>query len=476
MTTPRQRLAQARVNTFTFVPYLSSYIYALVPHETREVDTACVDAKGRLYYNPEFITQVSLDTGAYIVAHEALHLIFEHHKRASLLVGEQRTEQQQLVLNIAADLVVEQTLAAANMRRWRPPGAVCIGAEVPQLGGMYLFFPDNLSMEDYYRLIMDKLREQQEQKQNDSTNHKEDDSDGDSDDDGDSAGSDGSNSDDQDADGSGDSQGGEADAAGGGADSPPTGQGKAPAMPGQIGGGGSCADGSARPYEVEDDGSWDTYGSDFAAASMEKAISDYEQTGRGTVPGSVKQAVASKLRPQPDPFDQLRSAVCTSVAAPVGGRDFSHRRLSRKQPADDDAPLLHGRICVQPRAVVIVDTSGSMMDKEAQAKALSVIGQGLRKLGRVKVICADTAVRSHKSVATTRAFEWTGGGGTDMARAIEDVERSDKPDSIILITDAITRWPASKPRARVVVAYTGQRDSRYHTAIPTWARTVVLSQ
>jgi predicted metal-dependent peptidase len=214
----------------------------------------------------------------------------------------------------------------------------------------------------------------------------------------------------------------------------------------------------------------------MAAAQAEDAIAKYEASNPGKVPGNIKQALKQKLRPTPNPFDQLRSAVCTSVASPVGGRDYSHRRRSRKQPPGDDAPILHGRITVQPHAVVIVDTSYSMMRTDIQAKALSVIAQGLRKLGRVKVYCADTQVQSHAMVATTKLFEWHGGGGTDMSTAIEQVEREDRPDSIVLITDAETGWHGKKPRARVVVAYTGKKGSSWHAAIPQWARVVPLSQ
>ena len=214
----------------------------------------------------------------------------------------------------------------------------------------------------------------------------------------------------------------------------------------------------------------------MAAAQAEEAIAKYESSNPGKVPGNIKEALKQKLRPVPNPFDQLRSAVCTSVASPVGGRDYSHRRRSRKQPPGDDAPLLHGRITVQPHAVVIVDTSASMMKKTVQAKALSVIAQGLRKLGRVKVYCADTQVRSNKVVATTKLFEWCGGGGTDMATAVAEVDKADKPDSIVLITDAETHWHGDKPRARVVMAYTGKVGSPWHDRIPKWCRVVPLPQ
>lgn len=213
----------------------------------------------------------------------------------------------------------------------------------------------------------------------------------------------------------------------------------------------------------------------MAAAHAAEAIAQAEQSNPGSVPGEIKRAIKQRLNPQPDPFDQLRSAVCTSVASPVGGRDFTHRRRSRKQPPGDDQPLLHGRMTVQPHAVVIVDTSGSMMHPDIQARALSVIAQGLRKLSRVRVYCADTNLRSNKWLATTRMFEWHGGGGTDMGQAIEEIERQEKPDSIVMVTDAETVWmPELRPRARVVVAYTGKVGSLWHRSIPKWARVVPL--
>jgi predicted metal-dependent peptidase len=163
------------------------------------------------------------------------------------------------------------------------------------------------------------------------------------------------------------------------------------------------------------------------------------------------------------------------VASPVGGRDFTHRRRSRKQPPGDDQPLLHGRITVQPHAVVVVDTSSSMMRADIQARALSVIAQGLRKLSRVKVYCADTTVQSNKWVATTRLFDWHGGGGTDMQSVLKEIEAREKPDSIVMVTDAETHWTADwKPHARVVMAYTGKAGSVWHSAIPKWARVVPL--
>lgn len=468
--TPRQLLGQARVHTFEYVPYLASYIYSLREQETPGIGTAAVDEAGNLYWDPAFITEVGKEQTAYLVAHEALHLIFDHLSRAREIIGENAGEFERFVCNVAGDLVIEQTLHM--MRHLRPEGAIHLGCEIPAWG-IRLDFPENKSMQVYYRLIMERLKQQQQQGDSNGCASNSVSSSAQSDASGQPHGSGGDGEGSASADDGTQADGREVPSSGG-AGSPSAGQGKAPQKPGAPGTGGSCADGQPRPYEIDSDGSWETYAGDMAAARTEQAIEEFEKSNPGKVPGTLKEALKCKLRPQPDPFDQLRSAVCTSVASPVGGRDFSHRRRSRKQPPDDNVPLLHGRITVQPHAVVIVDTSASMLGSETKAKALSVIGQGIRKLSRVKVFCADTHVRSNDMVATTRTFEWCGGGGTDMARAIEEVDRKDKPDSIILVTDAETEWPQRKPHARVVVAYTGKPGNHWHQSIPRWCRTIAL--
>lgn len=478
--TPRQLLGQARVHTFEYVPYLASYIYALREQETPGIGTAGVDDAGNLYWDPEFIKQIDTGQCAYLVAHEALHLIFQHHQRSREIIGENPEEWQRFAMNVAGDLVIEQTLHM--MRHLRPEGAMYLGCEIPSWG-ITLDFPENKSMQEYYRLILEKLKGNKQQQQQGGSNAAGD-TEG-SDDNGNQSGEAGGDSppSSDGADGGGEDSaedGTESDGSEvppvGGAGSPSAGQGKAPQKPGAPGTGGSCADGQPRPYEVASDGTWETYGEDMAAAAAEEAIAQFEKSNPGKVPGSIKQAIKQKLRPQPDPFDQLRSAVCSSVASPVGGRDYSRRRRSRKQPPGDDQPLLHGRITVQPHAVVIVDTSSSMMTRDIQEKALSVVAQGLRKLSRVKVYCADTQVQSSATVTNTQRFEWHGGGGTDMAAALMQVDKDDHPDSIILITDAETYWSKQTPRARVVVAYTGERNSEWHRAIPKSFRTVPLTQ
>jgi len=83
-------------------------VYSLREQEAPGIGTAAVDAAGNLYWDPEFITKIGKEQGAYLILHEVLHLIFDHHSRAPEIIGENPTELQRFVCNVAADLVIEQ--------------------------------------------------------------------------------------------------------------------------------------------------------------------------------------------------------------------------------------------------------------------------------------------------------------------------------------------------------------------------------
>lgn len=437
MSEARKRVASMRTRTFDYVPYLATYIYAMKAVERKGLGTMAVDPHGNMYYDPDWVAKQSTEQGAYTVTHEVCHLIFRHHERAKEMYGDAPTKQQQLVCNVAADLVVEQALH--QMRLHRPDGAVHLGMEYRSLG-ITLDFPPDLRMEEYYRLIMEKLKEQEDQQQGEQ---------GEQSPDGGDQQQDGQGQPDGQSSGDGDPQ------------------------PGEPGSGGSCADGVARDYEVQPDGSWESFGEDSAAAGAEKAIQEMEANGIGNVPGSLREAITSRRRAVRDPWGELRAAVASSVSAPIGGRQATYRRPSRRQPPN--MMRLRGYTHTQPSCVVILDTSGSMFNEDDQAKAITCIAAGLRKLSRFKIVAGDTRIASRKDVSSITQVEWAGGGGTDMARIIEQVDKEDRPDSIVLVSDCYTGWPARQTRARLVVACTTSSDSAINS-IPKWARTVVLAK
>lgn len=445
--TPRDKLAHGRVRTFEYAPYLAHFIYSLKQQEVRNTGTCGVSRDGVLHWDPEFVQSLDADTLAYVIMHESLHLIFRHHARAVEAYGEHPDQTQQFAMNVAGDLVIEQTLAF--MRPLRPPGAMYLGGKCEQLG-VELNFPENLSMLEYYGMIMSQLRQQPKG-------------------DGGDGGEKGDGKDDPGEHGSGDSSSNEKrpqkQSGKPGSKSQPNGR-SAACRPGT---GGSACDGIPRPHETPDE-SWGAFQESLSASRLEDAIRKHEVQHPGSVPGALKESVELFLRPQRDPFAHLKSVVATHTASPLGGRMATYRRLSRKQPAD--VCRLRGQLTTQASAVVIVDTSGSMGDRETKEQALRVIADGLKKLRSVKVVCADTHIRASAKLKDVDNFEWVGGGGTDMARALSDVDKSDKPDSIVLITDAMTGWPARQTRAKVIVALTC--DSYYRQQIPAWCKTVPL--
>lgn len=445
--TPRQRLAKGREGVLDHMPYLASYVYALRPVECAGKETMGVTRDGVLMWNPAFVMSLDLLHLTYVLLHEALHLILRHWARAEEVYGDAPTVIQQYAMNLAGDLVIEQTMS--SMRSARPPGAIYLGCTEPRFG-MRLDFRPNLDMTEYYRLIMARL----------------------------TATPDGGGARDKAGDPSeGDEPSGGRQQATPQATSP-QGQAGQPRSGGSDrsasalcspGSGGSASDGVPRPWEVPDE-TWAAFQEVIAASTAEQAIRQANLLNPGSVPGNLIETIVQFLRPQPNPFDHLRSAVASSVAAPVGGRGATYRRPSRKQP--DDACLLRGYETTQAHAVVIVDTSGSMHDKETKERALQVISDGLRKLKGVRVFCADTRIRSSATLQSATNFRWVGGGGTDMASVIEQVDRESRPDSIVVVTDAATRWPARQTRARVIVALTAA--STYRRSIPSWMKVVPL--
>ena len=445
--TPRQKLAAARIKVFDYMPYLAGYVYGLKQKEVHGTGTMGVSKDGTIFWDAEFIEACTVEQLTYALLHEVLHLVYRHHARAKVVYGDEPSQLHALAWNVAADLVIEQTMSM--MRPLRPKDGACLGGSIPSMG-VHLEFPPNQDAEAYYGLIMRQVvtpPPPPPQPKGGSGKSKSRNPGGDG------GGSSPRRKRDQSSDGKEGSRKGQS----------PTAASSAP------GSGGSAGDGVRRPWE-EPDESWEAFQEIVAAGTAEQAMRQAELLNPGSVPGNLRQQIAQFLRPQPDPFAALKAAVATSTASPVGGRITTYRRLSRKQPPG--IARMRGLISTQPTAVVIIDTSGSMGDRETKERALQVIADGMKKLKNVKVVCADTRIRSSQKLSSISNFMWVGGGGTAMDVALEQVDKEDRPDSIVIVTDAATGWPRRQTRARVVVALT--ENSSWRRGIPSWCRVVPL--
>ena len=91
-------------------PFVGSILYKLrVLKTTKLTEIAGVDRKGNLYINEERFKKFSLESRAFIVAHEVLHAAFRHAFRG------ERVESEKL-FNIAADIIVNEALIDNDFR------------------------------------------------------------------------------------------------------------------------------------------------------------------------------------------------------------------------------------------------------------------------------------------------------------------------------------------------------------------------
>jgi predicted metal-dependent peptidase len=88
-------------------------------------------------------------------------------------------------------------------------------------------------------------------------------------------------------------------------------------------------------------------------------------------------------------------------------------------------------------------------------------------------VAFDSRLQDAKRITSLSQWEFKGYGGTDMAKAIEDEDREQRPDAIVLVTDGETDWPAHRTRARLIIALV--RRSSYSTP-PAWAKVIDLTK
>lgn len=488
----RMKLAKFRTACKAVVPYMMHSIYGLIAVERPGIKTMAVDQYSRLYYDPAYVESVSMETGRWTILHETLHVRLGHCDLGKRVLGENPTAQMCLMWNIACDIVVNQLLDA-----W--------GQDAPE--GIYTYqrmgFPPKLSAIEYFRMLMKQEEEKQQQSddsesgdeqdeetpdmepgedEDDSTNeesgdeHEEksdDDSEAEDEGSGKSEGEDGGEGSGEDEE-SGDAGDTEADDDGGSEGDDSEGQG-GDEVADQEGAGGSGADGQPRSYELPPDAAHRDR--EYAMASeLLDAIEEQEAKSPGSVPGELAAACGLKMRPtKVDPWDQLKNMVGRATSTPRGAPDFTLRRLSRRQ--QKDGPRLRGVIKMMPDCVVLLDTSGSMdlfRESQLKVKALGVIAKGLKRLRSVTVRCGDYDLKNKQIVGALGHMKIEGGGGTDMGRLVEQIDKEDRPTCIVVITDLETGWCDRKPRAKVVIV--GVKKPSDMFPVPAWATYVDCSQ
>ena len=458
------RITEFKIAAYDKFPYLAPYVYSLTPVERPGLGTMAVDKYGRLYYDPVFAESLTLEQGAYVIYHEATHLILRHCHRAPGIIGDQSTGRERYLLNVAMDAVVWEFLEAIK------DDCPKDGVTFDKLKADYPQAERNLTVEQWYAILAEKRKHPEPEKEESEDDEK----DTEQKEDGPSEQEGGDEKADEDSDGEdsdnpirGDGFGGSEKRPGdGGGDPQDNSGGDSQDQEYEMIGGGSAADGLDRDYEEEPDPKWDAFVEDRLLEAVEKKIEELEndeewRRSRGTIPGELKQVIKRKLHPKVNPWDRLRATVSKAAANPKGFPDYTYRRPNRRQQGNDIR--LKGISKYAPKAAVVVDTSGSM-SSGCLAKALGVIKQGLRALGQVPVITCDSRIGMDQTLtAVHEDFEFVGGGGTDMRIPLAYAEEKYKPDVVVIVTDTYTPWPNKKMKAQLIVAATQDGD------VPNWA-------
>lgn len=204
---------------------------------------------------------------------------------------------------------------------------------------------------------------------------------------------------------------------------------------------------------------------------------------QGSMPAGLLLWAQDHLDPKLDWRRLLGVRLRRAVASVAGRRDYSYVRPSRRQDAMRQQGLSvvlpAMRQPAPPRVAVVVDTSGSISQKELREFIGEVAGI-VRSVGvsqGVWVIACDAQAYPAQRLSSMSSLEnlkLKGGGGTDMGAGIDAaLAIRPRPQVVVVITDGWTDWPSERPRGLdhgIVVLSDGNKQSD----VPDWMTSVVI--
>lgn len=198
-----------------------------------------------------------------------------------------------------------------------------------------------------------------------------------------------------------------------------------------------------------------------------------EAHGKGSVPGEWERWAEELLGPaKVDWRRELRATIRRAIAVEMGKVDFTYTRPSRRQSVVTDVAL-PGTHKPVPDIAVVVDTSGSMSDRQLGEALREVKGVLQTAGGGVRVFSCDAAVHACQKVFTAKQVHLSGGGGTSMAEGVRTVcGTKPKPNLVVVLTDGLTDVPSEQDAAGVSLVWVilGNQNG----ARPNFGRTVVI--
>jgi predicted metal-dependent peptidase len=238
----------------------------------------------------------------------------------------------------------------------------------------------------------------------------------------------------------------------------------------------------------------DANGAAPATTGVERRVIDIstaaairEAAAIGTVPAGLVAIAKQLLTPSKLPWKQiLSSAIRRSIASRAGDTDVTYARRNRRRAyidlSSNERIIRPGNYSPVPSLAVVRDTSGSM--GAPQLNAVSVEIEGIAKqLGirgeQLIVLDVDVEVAAKRQYRDFSQLEEVAGrGGTDMGVGIaEAAALRPKPNAIVVITDGMTPWPATRGNAPpTIAAIVGTSDAHSYLVegVPAWIKPVLV--
>lgn len=173
-------------------------------------------------------------------------------------------------------------------------------------------------------------------------------------------------------------------------------------------------------------------------------INNDKSRGHGSSNEFLKVVSALMSPPKVDWQELFRRKFNAAFNNAVRGRSHtSYKRVDRRSPGKMIFP---GRISFQPKAMMGIDTSGSMDKRDYEAvliEAEGIMKKGLRAKGSLQVFSVDTTIKNIEPVKDVKGINLYGGGGTDMSVAfafVNSISIKERPNIFVLGTDGGTDW------------------------------------
>ncbi len=221
---------------------------------------------------------------------------------------------------------------------------------------------------------------------------------------------------------------------------------------------GSVTGGNSRGYELPKNNAENpTIKGDQQDVIRDRVAQDVikhsREKGMGSVPGELLRWANELLNPQINWKRELAGCLRSSLATVLGRRDYTFSRPSRRQSSmaesDPEFILPSMRKPSPPTIAIVIDTSGSVQEKEITEFLSEVDGiataNGIAQ--GITVIPCDSQVGEIQKIRTISGIaeiKLKGGGGTDLRVGIAAAEAlRPQPKIIIVLTDGYTPWPDS---------------------------------